>query len=204
MKLARGSGRSATFLLNSVDRFGRTINPRVLAVAHEIGPRAVAYGERLPGDAALTMNLFEESAAAVSEALRRKSKDARPVRDLSAYLYRTFLRKISLARRKQTRLETLLRNNARTQFLARQSSQAEVSLLFDEVMATYDKATQQIVYRRLEGLSWKEIAAEFGIANGNRRKNSGSNGRPKRRPQTKRRNRRSHSGTAFWPMCLSA
>ena len=98
----------------------RTINPRVLAVAHEIGPRAVAYAERLLGDAALTMNLFEESAAAVSEALRRKSKDARPVRDLSAYLYRTFLRKISLARGKQTRLETSLRNNARTQFLARQ------------------------------------------------------------------------------------
>jgi DNA-directed RNA polymerase specialized sigma24 family protein len=164
MKSTRGSSRSAIFLLNSVDRLGRTINPRVLAAAHEIGPRAVAYGERLLGDAALTMNLFEESAAAVSEALRRKSKDARPVRDLSAYLYRTFLRKISLARSKQTRLETSLRNNARTQFLARQPSQAEVSLLFDEVMATYDKVTQQIVYRRLEGLSWKEIAAEFGIA----------------------------------------
>ena len=164
MKVPRGSGRSTIFLLNSVDRLGRTINPRVLAAAHEIGPRAVAYGERLLGDAALTMNLFEESAAAVSEALRRKSKDARPVRDLSAYLYRTFLRKISLARGKQTRLETSLRNNARTQFLARRPSQAEVSLLFDEVMATYDKVTQQIVYRRLEGLSWKEIAAEFGIA----------------------------------------
>ena len=163
MKSTLGSSRSVIFLLNSVDRLGRTINPRVLAVAKEIGPRAVAYGERLLGDAALTMNLFEESAAAVSEALRRKSKDARPVRDLSAYLYRTFLRKISLARGKQTRLETSLRNNARTRFLARQLSQAEVSLLFDEVMATYDKVTQQIVYRR-EGFSWKEIAAEFGIA----------------------------------------
>ena len=72
MKSSRGSSRSATFLLNSVDRLGRTINPKVLAVAHEIGPRAVAYAERLLGDAALTMNLFEESAAAVSEALKRK------------------------------------------------------------------------------------------------------------------------------------
>jgi len=93
LKLARGSGRSTTFLLNSVDRLRRTINLKVLAVAREIGPRAVAYGERLLGDAALTMNLFEESAAAVSEALRRKSKDVRPVRDFSAYLYSTFLRK---------------------------------------------------------------------------------------------------------------
>jgi hypothetical protein len=63
----------------------------VLAVAHEIGPRAVGYGERRLGDGTLAMNLFEESAAAVSEALMRKSKDASPVRDLSAYLYRTFL-----------------------------------------------------------------------------------------------------------------
>jgi len=35
--------------------------------------------------------------------------------------------------------------------------------IFDEVMATYDKVTRQIVYRRLEGYSWKEIGTEFGI-----------------------------------------
>jgi DNA-directed RNA polymerase specialized sigma24 family protein len=155
---------SGTFLLNSVDRLGRTIDPLVLAVAHEIGPRAVAYGERLLGDAALAINLFEESAAAVSEALKRKPSDAGPVRDLTAYLYRTFLRKVSLVKGKQTRLETSLRNNARTQFLPRQPAQAEISLLFDEVMATYDRVTKQIVYRRLEGFSWKVIATEFGIA----------------------------------------
>jgi hypothetical protein len=37
------------------------------------------------------MNLFEESAAAVSEALKRKTPDARRVRDLAAYLYRKHL-----------------------------------------------------------------------------------------------------------------
>jgi len=155
---------STTFFLHSIDRLGRAIDPLVLAVAHQIGPRAVAYGERLLGDAALTMNLFEESAAAVSEALKRKSKNASPVRDLSAYLYRTFLRKVSLVRAKQTRLEKSLQNAAHTQSSVHQPLQAEISLLFDEVMATYDKVTQQIVYRRLEGFSWKEIAAEFGIA----------------------------------------
>jgi len=110
MTPTRASSRSATILLDSVDRLGRTINPRVLAVARQIGPRAVTYAERILGDAALTMNLFEESAAAVSEALKRKTNDARPVRDLSAYLYRTFLRKVSLARGKQARLKASLRN----------------------------------------------------------------------------------------------
>jgi hypothetical protein len=92
MKSPRARGGSASFLLNSVDRLGRTIDPVVLAVAREIGPRAVAYAERLLADTALIMNLFEESAGAVSEALRRKPKGASPVRDLSAYLYRTFQR----------------------------------------------------------------------------------------------------------------
>jgi DNA-directed RNA polymerase specialized sigma24 family protein len=163
MKSPRARSGSASFLLNSVDRLGRTIDPLVLAVAHEIGPRAVAYGERLLGDAALIMNLFEESAGAVSEALKRKPKDASPVHDLSAYLYRTFLRKVSLVRDRRLRLEKSLQNKAVTQSHVRQPLKAEISLLFDEVMSSYDKVTKQIVYRRLEGFSWKEIATEFGI-----------------------------------------
>jgi hypothetical protein len=81
-------------------------------------------------------NLFEESAAA-------RGLEAKDVRDLSAYLYRTFLWKVSLVRGKQARLDTSLRDKARPQFLAHQTYQAEISLLFDEVIATYDKATQQ-------------------------------------------------------------
>src|SRR5882757_7482197 len=135
MKSPRARSVSTTFFLHSIDRLGRAIDPLVLAVAHEIGPRAVAYGERLLGDGALTMNLFEESAGAVSEALKRKAKDASPVRDLSAYLYRTFLRKISLVRDKRMRLEKSLRNRAVTQSLIRQPLQVEINLLFDEVMA---------------------------------------------------------------------
>ncbi len=163
MKSPRARGGSARFLLHSVDRLGRTIDPQVLAVAKEVGPRAVAYAERLLADTALIMDLFEESAGAVSEALRRKPKDASPVRDLSAYLYRTFLRKVGLVRDKRTRLENSLRTKAKAQSLVRQPLQAELSLLFDEVMASYDKVTQKIVYRRLEGYSWKEIATEVGI-----------------------------------------
>ena len=162
MKSPRGG--AARFLLNAVDRHGRTIDPAVLAVANEIGPRAVAYADRLLVDTALAFDLFEEAAAAVSEALQRKPSDAPPVRDLAAYLYRTFLRKVNLTRTKRARIETSLRNNVRAHSSKSQSLQPEISLLFDEVMATYDRVTQQIIYRRLEGFSWKEIATEFGIA----------------------------------------
>ena len=158
MKSPRGG--ASRFLLNAVDRHGRIIDPAVLAVAREIGPRAVAYADRLLVDTALTLDLFEEAAAAVTEAMKRKETDAPPVRDLPAYLYRTFLRKVNAARKKRTRIETSLRNRAPAENL---EPQPEISLLFDEVMAIYDRVTQQIIYRRLEGFSWKEIATEFGI-----------------------------------------
>ena len=165
MKSPRARSVSGTFLLSSVDRLGRAIDPLVLAVAYEVGPRAVAYAERLLGDGALALDLLEEAAAAVSEAVKRKRSDeSGPVRDLAAYLFRTYLRKVSLVRGRQSRLDQSLRDKAPRRPAAKELAQAEISLLFDEVMATYDKVTRQIVYRRLEGFSWKEIATEYGLS----------------------------------------
>lgn len=164
MKSPRTRRASSTFLLNSVDRLGRPIDPLVLSVAYEVGPRAVGYAERLLGDPALALDLLEEAAGAVSVALKRKKgDDTGRVRDLPAYLFRTYLRKVSLVRSKQKRLEGSLQEQARNRLRATERTLAEVSLLFDEVMAAYDKFTRQIIYRRLEGFSWKEIATEFGI-----------------------------------------
>jgi RNA polymerase sigma factor (sigma-70 family) len=164
MKSPRARGVSGVFLLSSVDRLGRTINPLILAIALEVGPRAVKYADRLLGDEALALDLFEEAAAAVSEALKRKPRDSAPVRDLAAYLFRTYLRKVGLTRNRQARLDQSLRDKARRASSASDLAQAEVALLFDEVMATYDKVTRQIVYRRMEGFSWKEIGTEFGLS----------------------------------------
>lgn len=165
MKSPRARSVSDTFLLSSVDRLGRTIDPLILAVAHEVGPRAVGYAERLLGDEALALDLLEESAAAVSAALKRKkADDSGPVRDLESYLFRTYLRKVGLVRGRQARLDRSLRAKAPRQATADRLSQPEISLLFDEVMATYDKVTRQIVYRRLEGFLWREIATEYGLS----------------------------------------
>ena len=151
------------FHVHAVDRRGRTIEPRVLEVAQEIGPRAVAYADRLHVDSALAIDLLEEAAAAVTAAIKRKSPDAPPVRDLAAYLYRTFLRKVSLARSKDDRIEASLLNKAHAGLHQTSSLTPEMSLLVDEVMATYDRVTREIIYRRLEGFSWKEIGTKFGI-----------------------------------------
>jgi len=63
-------------LVNSVDRLGRSIEPSVLSAANEIAPKAIQYGEKFAGDPCVAMNLLEEAAATVSEAVR--AKEARP------------------------------------------------------------------------------------------------------------------------------
>ena len=77
---------SPVFLLNSVDRLGREIEPAVLSVAQEIGPSAVRYAEKLLGDPALAITLFEEAAATVSQTHSGKTARGKPdVKDMRGY-----------------------------------------------------------------------------------------------------------------------
>jgi hypothetical protein len=41
---------------------------------------------------------------------------------------------------------------------------AEAALLFDETMGTCDRLTREVAFRRLEGLSWKEIGERYGLS----------------------------------------
>jgi len=164
MPSKRETSRPA-FLLNSVDRLGRSIDSGVLAVAQEISLQALAYAEKILGDPAIIQDLFEEAAAAVSEAVETKKASGKPpVRDLRAYLFRAFMRRISEERRKQiaamNRSEWLDGSKRTTQSV----TSLEMNLLLDEVMAACDKMTQEIALRRLEGFSWDEIGARYGIS----------------------------------------
>lgn len=163
MKATRARSAASSFFISPVDRRGRAIDPVVLAVAYEVGPRVVAYADRLLVDTALAMDLFEVSAGAVTQALKRRPQDAQPVLDLASYLSKTYLRKVGLIRKRRKRLEKAIENQARIESSARKSLEAEVAVLCDQVMATYDKVVRQMAYRHYEGFSWKEIGAEFGI-----------------------------------------
>jgi RNA polymerase sigma factor (sigma-70 family) len=163
MKAKPTRSSALRFFLSPIDRRGRTIDPAVLSVAYEVGPRAVPYADRYLRDTALAMDLFEESAGAVTEALKRRPSHARPVVDLASYLYRTYLRRVEAVSKKRRRLENALKNQARVESYRRKEFEAEIARLYDEVMARYDKVARQMVYRHLEGFSWNEIGAEFGI-----------------------------------------
>ncbi len=142
MPSQRETTPSPPFLLNSVDRLGRKIDPAVLSVALEIGARSVSYAEKLLGDPALAVSFFEQAAATVSEAIEQKRTAGSPaVRYLAAYLFRTFIRIVGKAKRKEEVLEESLRNYARTEISRNEAAKLET-----------------------EGFSWKEIGEEFNIS----------------------------------------
>ena len=64
--------RSQPTLVNAVDPLGRPIEPRVLSVAQGIAPQAVSYAQKSLADPCVAVNLLEEAAATVSEAVLAK------------------------------------------------------------------------------------------------------------------------------------
>jgi DNA-directed RNA polymerase specialized sigma24 family protein len=160
----RETNSSPRFLLNSVDLSGREILPTVLSVANRIAPKAIPYAERLLGDPAIAINLFEQAAASVSEAVKTKQASGAVVRDLAAYLFRTYMRLVSQTKRKDPILQESLDAEAENQISQGDLARAEAALLLDEIMAVCDRLTREIAFRRIEGLSWKEIGAHYGIS----------------------------------------
>jgi DNA-directed RNA polymerase specialized sigma24 family protein len=164
MRPRRELTRPIALLLNSVDRHGRTVESSVLSVAQEIAPRAVSFGERLLGDPALALTLFEEVAAAVSRTLKEKLASGRPgIRDMRGYLFRAYLRRINVETKstfaiKKASEELWDKNTGRPD-----ESDIERRILLKEVLESCDTLTREILYLRLEGCSWKEIEKRCGI-----------------------------------------
>jgi DNA-directed RNA polymerase specialized sigma24 family protein len=117
------------------------------------------------GDPAVALNLFEEAAAAVSEAVETKKASGKPpIRDLRAYLFRAYVRRISQERRREVALTHGVELRQGRNRPTRTSTGPDMKLLLDEVMAACDKVTQEIALRRLEGFSWDEIGDRYGIS----------------------------------------
>jgi RNA polymerase sigma factor (sigma-70 family) len=155
---------SPPFLLNEVDRLGRPIAAAVLSVAQEIGPRVLSYAQNLIGDPAVAITYLEEAAASVSAAIAEKKLTGAPaVRNIGAYLFRTFIHMVDNARRREANLEQSLEEHG-TQVPLSERGNAETMILLNEVMATCDQFSRQVALLRLEGWSWEEIGKHFGIS----------------------------------------
>jgi len=156
-------GFKGAFPLNPVDRLGRTIDPAVLTAAEEIGRRAVEHAEKILVDPAVATDLLEESAAAVSRALRTKQQqNGIPVRNVHAYLFRAFIRRVNRAARRNLPLaDSPPRHSNGGSVIA---ADLESKILLDEFLTRCDPVTRDMLYRRIQGFSWKEIGRAYGIS----------------------------------------
>lgn len=149
-----------------MDRLGRSISPLVLDAAEKIGRRAMEHAERLLIDPAVAAGLLEEAAATVSRAVASKGHGPQnEVRDLPAYLFRAFIRRVNRAKKRQ------LNQEGAVQALGLDSAPSinpradlELKILVDELMTRCDPVTRDMFYRRVQGFSWKEIAVSYGIS----------------------------------------
>src|SRR5438132_6371795 len=108
--MAEGAQPNSSFRISPVDRLGRSISPLVRDAAEQIGRRAIQHAEKLQVDPAIAENLLEEAAAAVSRAVDRKRNCAQdPVRDLRAYLFRAFIRRVNKTVKRQLLVENAVR-----------------------------------------------------------------------------------------------
>ena len=158
--------RPLPFFLNAVDRLGRAIEPGVLLVARDIAPQAVTYAQKFLADPCVVVNLLEEAAATVSEAVLAKQVAAlTPIRDLRPYLYRAFLRRVSAERRTEIRLEEAFEDRLRLQEDMSFEEKFEARLLLKQILCMCDRNTLWIIWERIEGRSWEEIAGDMLMTN---------------------------------------
>ena len=158
--------RTHRALVNALDRLGRPIEPIVLSVAQAIAPKAISYAEKSLADPCVAMNLLEEAAATVSEAvLAKQSGDFPPIRDLRAYLYRAFLRRVAAARQSEIRLEEAFEERLRLNEGMSFEEKLEARLLLKQILRMCDRKTMWIVWERIEGRSWEEIAYDCLMTN---------------------------------------
>jgi DNA-directed RNA polymerase specialized sigma24 family protein len=157
-RIPKTSNHTPPFV-NSVDLLGRPIGPGVLSAANEVAARALSYAEKFVGDSCVAMNLLEEVAATVSEAVRAKEAiKAPPIRDLRAYVYRAFLRRIADERRGEKRRQQAIEEHSGTDEGASADAKTERKLALKQILSMSDSKTREIIWSRIEGRSWDDIA----------------------------------------------
>jgi DNA-directed RNA polymerase specialized sigma24 family protein len=165
MKSTQDVPSGQQYFLNAVAPTGRSIEPCVFLVAQGIANQAVCYAEKFLGDSCVAVNLLEEAAATVSEAIRAKeAAQIAPIRDVRRYLFRVFLRKVAEARRNETRYEEA------SQWHSHPCDDGhgdglDSQILLDQILGHFDSVTREMILRRIEGHSWGEIASEFELSN---------------------------------------
>jgi DNA-directed RNA polymerase specialized sigma24 family protein len=137
----------------------------VLSAAEKIARRAISHAEKIHIDPAVAANLLEETAATVSRAMRPEKLIDRPIQDLESYLFRAFLRRMNRKHRRDLLKAKELHMYAmgwRNSIDLREMFEHKV--VIDEFLMQCDPVMRDMVCRRIEGFSWKEIGRSHRIS----------------------------------------
>jgi DNA-directed RNA polymerase specialized sigma24 family protein len=135
-----------------------------MSVAQKIAPLAVSQGERLLGDPALALTLFEEAAASVSRTVVKKAASGEPgIRDMRRYLFRVYLRRIDLEKKASIAVADATEEEWEKEASRTDNSYIERQILLKELLEGCDTLSREILYLKLEGCTWKEIEKRCGI-----------------------------------------
>src|ERR1041384_7170954 len=135
-------------LLNAVAPSGRPIEPLVFSVAQDIAPQAVSYAGKFLGDSCVVINLLEEAAASVSEAIRAKeAAHIAPIGDVRRYLFRVFLRKVADARRNEATYNEVSQWHSHPRD-DNQGDGLDGHILLDQILSHFDSVTREMILRR--------------------------------------------------------
>lgn len=153
-------------MMNSIDQLGRSIEPCVLSVAQDMAPQTLAYSKSIIGDPCVAVNILEEAAATVSEVVHaKKTAQIPPIRDMRAYLYRVFLRRIGNERRNEARLQVAFDHHSRLAAMMNGEESLAARFLLKQILSMCDRKTRAIIWGRVEGRSWDEISYDVAMTN---------------------------------------
>jgi DNA-directed RNA polymerase specialized sigma24 family protein len=91
----------------------------------------------------------------------KQRRNGIPIRDLHAYLFRAFIRRVNKATRRDL---PLVDSPPRHLSGWSVSTDLESKILLDEFLTRCDPVTRDMLYRRIQGFSWKEIGKFHGIS----------------------------------------
>ena len=158
-------GQKSQASLSPFDHRGQAITPPVLSAAEEISRRAIRHAERISIDPAVAANLLEEAAAAVTRVLNGKHANQDPIRNIEAYLFRAFLRRLNRTKKRDMRLAEAIASSGHISTESLEPSNTlDKKILLDEFLMHCDEATRDMLCRRVAGFSWKEIARAYQVS----------------------------------------
>lgn len=142
------------FWLSPWEASGLPRSGAMIDAARRVWGSVLAYTDHALGETEPASEFLEKTVRNVE-----RSQKNHEIRDLSAYIFRSYVREIAAERRRRRRLLPL---DAAAHGLLSTGTELEQRVLAQEALAMIRAEILPLVFRRMEGWTWDEIAAQFG------------------------------------------